>query len=106
MIGKPIGFIDKQGATRINVVIAVHGNTITTENILHDKERIHPQINKIFGHYLRTENNTAIYEPIEFNQERVGKRMKSKIALKEIKNAGLKSLKGKRRRPGRPRKVK
>ena len=105
-IGKNIYFIDKNGAFRISKVRAVNGNTISTVDAVGGRERIRPDLNKIFGIVKKTENNQAVIEPIEYGQIRTGKRLKTKRALKEIQAQRIKPLRTRRPRPGRPRAVK
>ena len=106
ILNKHIYFIDKNGASRINRVVKVYGNTITTQDAVGHKERIRPDLNKIFGIVTGTKNNRAVCDDIQFKQIRKGKRIKTKAALKEINAMKVKPLKTKRPRRGRPRKVK
>lgn len=116
IIGKPIYFIDKQGAWRISKAISVHGNNITVQDATGGKERIHPETSKIFGvvvmsnalnrEFQRQIDVTHAYETIEYKQIRKGKKLKNKIIKKEINAMAIKPLRTKRPRAGRPRKVK
>jgi len=102
-IKKYVSFIDRNGAFRINKIIALHGNTITTEDATGGKERIHPQTSRIFGIVKKTENSVAILEEIEYKETRIGKKLKNKKIKREIEAAIVKPLRTKRPQAGRPR---
>jgi len=104
-IGKYVYFIDRNGANRINQIVAIHGNTITTQDAIGGKERIHPETTKIFGVVKKTENGIAVVEDIEFKQVRIGRKIKNKKINKEIDAIKVKPFRTKRPRAGRPRKV-
>ena len=106
VIGKPIYFIDRNGAWRISIATAVVGNTITTTDAVGGKERLHPTTSKILGVVTYSKNRTVVFEEIEFNQIRMGKKLKNKVAKKEIEAMKIKPLRTKRPRAGRPSKVK
>lgn len=91
IIGKPVYFIDKQGAWRISKAISVHGNNITVQDAIGGKERIHPETSKIFGVAKKTVNSTLEFEPIEFKQIRKGKKLKNKIIKKKINAMAVRS---------------
>jgi hypothetical protein len=106
IIGKPIYFIDRNGAWRISKATAVNGNQITVTDAVGGKERVHPETSKIFGVVTYSKNKTVVFEEIEYNQIRIGKKLKNKIITKEINAMKLKPLRTKRPQRGRPRKVK
>jgi len=106
IIGKPIYFIDKNGAWRISIATSVVGNTITTTDAVGGKERIHPTTSKIFGVVTYSKKQQVVFEEIEFNQIRIGKNIKNKVIKKEIDAMKVKPLRTKRPRAGRPKKVK
>jgi hypothetical protein len=103
--GKYIYFLDRNGAYRINKVIALNGNTITTEDAIGGKERIHPETNKIFGVITR-EKSPLFIEDIDYKPVRMGNRLKNKTRKREIARTIIKPLKQKRRQLGRPKKTK
>jgi hypothetical protein len=105
IIGKYIYFIDRNGAWRISKATSVHGNTITVQDATGGKERLHPTTSKIFGIARETQNNVCLFEPIEYGQIRIGKRIKNKQIKKEIAAIKIKPLRTKRPRAGRPKKV-
>ncbi len=98
ILGKPIYFIDKNFAFRISKVVAVHGNTITTQQENGEKERIHPQQNKIMGIVIHKGKSNDIIEEIKFKQERIGKKLKQKQRIREMNTTKIKPLTNKRRR--------
>ena len=102
IIGKPIYFIDCRGAWRISIATAVVGNTITVTDAVGSKERLHPTTSKIFGVVTYSKNKSVVFEEIEFNQIRIGKKLKNKIIKKEIEAMKVKPLRTKRPRAGRP----
>jgi hypothetical protein len=102
-IGKRVYFIDRNGAFRINKIVALHGNTITTQDATGGKERIHPETSKIHGIIMYTKDNCAVLEPIEYKETRIGKKLKNKKIKKEIEATMVKPLRTKRPRAGRPR---
>lgn len=106
IIGKPIYFIDRNGAWRISKATSVNGNTITVTDAVGGKERIHPETSKIFGVITYCKDRRYEYEPIEYNQIRIGKKLKNKIIKKEIDAMKIKPLRTKRPNRGRPPKVK
>lgn len=99
--GKYIDFLDKNLARRLSKVVAVHGNTITTQSANGEKERIHPTTNKIYGIYIKTINNKIISEAIDFKPERIGRRLKNKERKREIVNMEIEPLKNKRKKQRR-----
>jgi hypothetical protein len=103
IIGKPIYFIDKNGAWRISIATAVVGNTITTTDAVGGKERLHPTTSKIFGVVTYSKNKSVVFEEIEFNQIRMGKKLKNKVAKKEIEAMKIKPMRTRRPTRGRPR---
>jgi len=102
IIGKPIYFIDKNGAWRISIATAVCGNTITTTDAVGGKERLHPATSKIIGVVIYSKNKIVVFEEIEFNQIRMGKKLKNKVITKEINAMKVKPLRTKRPNRGRP----
>lgn len=106
IIGKPIYFIDKNGAWRISKATSVNGNMITVSDAVGGKERIHPETSRIFGVVTYSKNKTVVFEEIEYNQIRIGKKLKNKIITNEINAIKLKPLRTKRPNRGRPSKVK
>jgi hypothetical protein len=106
IIGKPIYFIDRNGAWRISIATSVVGNTITVTDAVGGKERLHPTTSKIFGVVTYSKEKTVVFEEIEFNQIRMGKKLKNKVITKEINAMKIKPLRTKRPRAGRPSKVK
>jgi len=98
IIGKYIYFIDKNQAFRISKVIAVHGNTITTQQSNGEKERIHPQQNKIMGIVIHKGKSNDVVEEIRFKKERIGKKLKQKQRLHKIRQDQIKPLNRKRRK--------
>jgi len=97
-IGKHIYFIDRCGAFRINKVISINGNTITTEDAVGGKERIHPETTKILGIVIGTKDNSPILEQIEYKQTRIGRKIKNKKIRQEINATIIKPLAGKKLR--------
>lgn len=95
-VGKYVFFIDKNSAYRINKVVSVHGNTITTQDAVGGKERIHPETTTIFG--IVSDKKGAEYEPIEFKEKRIGRKIKNKIIVKEIRATEIAPLSSKKRR--------
>lgn len=102
-IGKNVYFIDRNGAFRINKIVALHGNTITTQDATGGKERIHPETSRIFGIVTDTKDNLAVLVSIEYKETRIGKKLKNKKIKKEIEATMVKPLRTKRPRAGRPR---
>jgi hypothetical protein len=96
--GKYIYFLDKNMAFRISKVVAIHGNTITTATSTGEKERIHPQQNKIFGIVTKSIKQEFITEDIEFKKERIGKKLKNKQRIREINKVKIKPLTNKRKK--------
>lgn len=51
--GKYVKYIDKNGAYRIGKVVKINGKTLTVKGPTGERERIHPDKNKIFGRQLK-----------------------------------------------------
>ena len=97
IIGKYIYFIDKNQAYRINKVVRVSGNTITTMTATGEKERIHPKANKIFGIVLKAKDRYTIVEEIKFKKEKTGKNIRKKERVREMNREKIKPLTNKRK---------
>lgn len=95
-IGKYVYFRDRNGAYRISKVVATNGNTITTQDAVGGKERIHPEQTTIFGIVTKTVNSVAITEDIEYKQTRIGRKLRNKQIKREIVRTTLKPLTGKK----------
>jgi len=102
VLGKYIYFIDRNGAWRISKATKINGNTITVTDAVGGKERLHPEISKIFGVVTKSKNKVLEFEAIEYKQIRVGKKLKNKKIRKNINATMVKPLRTKRPRPGRP----
>ncbi|RPI86158.1 MAG: hypothetical protein EHM34_00240 [Nitrosopumilales archaeon] len=97
-IGKYVYFVDKNGAFRISEIVSLNGNTITTQDAIGGKERIHPETNRIFGIVKKTVNSVAILEDIEYKPTRIGRKLKNKKIVRQIKAVEIKPLRGKKPR--------
>ena len=102
IIGKPIYFIDKNSAWRISIATSVNGNRITVTDAIGHKEVLHPTTSKIFGVVTYSKDKSVVFEEIEFNQIRMGRKLKNKVIVKEINAMKVKPMRTKKPMRGRP----
>jgi hypothetical protein len=53
--GKYVTYLDKNGQYRSHKVVKIAGLTLTVQNVLGERHRIHPKKNKIFGRQKKKE---------------------------------------------------